>query len=112
MLFETLKNQDKRILELFRLFTFYRAIASIELKPKTEHSYFIVNNTSVTLRSLWQQKRRNWCHTFRGTYFNKILLPKKRFDLKSNRQYFDLKSHLDHARKNDLIRSKIIKKMI
>jgi hypothetical protein len=23
-----------------------------------------------------------------------ILLPKKRFDLKSNRQYFDLKSHL------------------
>jgi hypothetical protein len=40
------------------------------------------------------------------------LLPKKRFDLKSNRQYFDLKSHLDHARKNDLIRSEIFKKFI
>jgi hypothetical protein len=36
---------------------------------------------------------------------------KKSFDLKSNSQYFDLKSHLDHVRKNDLIRSKIFKKI-
>jgi hypothetical protein len=43
---------------------------------------------------------------------HKILLPNKRFDLKSNSQYFDLKSHLDHARKFGLIRSKIFKKMI
>jgi hypothetical protein len=76
----------------FRLFTLFAAPA-IELKQ-------------TTLRCFWQQKRRNWYHTFTGTYFiiNKILLPKQRFDLKSNRQYFDLKSHLDHARKGYIVR--------
>jgi hypothetical protein len=33
-------------------------------------------------------------------------------DLKSNSQYIDLKLPLDHGRKNDLIKSKIIKKII
>jgi hypothetical protein len=41
------------------------------------------------LRCLWQQKRQN-------------IAAKKSFDLKSNRRYFDLKSHLDRHWKDHL----------
>jgi hypothetical protein len=47
---------------------------------------------------------------FSGKYFifhcKQNIADKKRFDLKSNSRYFDLKSHLVHARKNDQRSSK------
>jgi hypothetical protein len=84
----------------FRLFTLFAAPA-IKLKLKKNHNI---------LQQAWPGSLPKTEDSY--IIVNKILLPKKRFDLKSNRQYFDLKSHFYHARKNDLKRSKIIKKII
>jgi hypothetical protein len=50
------------------------------------------------------KKKKLVPHFYRHIFHCKQnIAAKKRFDLKSNRQYFDFKSNLDHARKKDLI---------
>jgi hypothetical protein len=59
------------------------------------------------------KKKKLVPHFYRHIFHCKQnIVAKKQFDLKSNSQYFDLKSHLDHACKNDLIGLKIFKEMI